>query len=199
MLPSRSAAASWTPAMCPLSDGVPSDPVAAVIGLDVIVLGREVVFLDHDARRFAGRARLQIELHRALARSARPRQVLRKVALMEVDVRRHPLVRARIGAVDVDLLHQVQDLVPALLVEAMLEHVAGAVTAGAVLAHLRLHAEVFRRVAGQRRQEFVAGQLPDPGLAVGDRLQHEILLPRLADGDVAGRAVSNCTACAQTR
>ena len=99
-----------------------------------------------------------------------------------------PLVGARIGAVDVDLLHQVHDLVPALLVEAVLEDVAGAVTAGAVLAHLRLHAEIFRRVAGQRRQEFVAGQLPDPGLAVGDRLEHEILLPRLADGDVADRA-----------
>ena len=164
-------------------------PVAAVVGLDVIVLGREVVFPHDNARSLAGRARPQIEPHRALARSARPREIGGEFLLVKVDIGRDPLVRARIGAADVHLLHQVEDFRPAFLVEAVLQGIAGAVTAGAVLAHLRLHAEVFRRIAGERRQEFVARQLLDPGLPVGDRLEHEVLLPRLADGHVVARGL----------
>jgi len=109
---------------------------------------------------------------------------------MEVDVAGRLSVRTRIDAEHVHHLHQVEYLVPTLLVEAVLQRVAGRVAASAVLPHQRLHAVVIGRVARERGQELVARQLADPIFLTGHRLQPEILLRRLAQVDIAlGRLI----------
>src|SRR5262252_7317768 len=64
-------------------------------------------------------------------------------------------------AVDVGILHELDDRAPAGLVESVLKRVARGVTAGANVAHEPLHALVLLGLLGQRRQHDVARQLPE--------------------------------------
>ena len=96
---------------------------------------------------FARWAGSQLELHRAFAWATGAGQVVGEFLLVIFDVAGRFAVRARINTEDVHHLHEVEDLAPALGVETVLQRIARGVTAGAVLAHLCLHAEVIRRVA----------------------------------------------------
>ena len=72
--------------------------------------------------------------------------------LMKIDIGRRFVIGALINALHVDMLHQVENLVPTFLVEAMLQRITRAVAAGAIFPHLRFHAVIFRRVGGKRRE-----------------------------------------------
>ena len=84
-------------------------------------------------------------------------------------------------AVDVGILHQLDDGVPAGLVESVLKRVARGVTAGANIAHEPFHALVLLGLLGQRRQHDVARQLPNEILR---RRENETLLARRGQIDV---------------
>ena len=98
----------------------PERPIAAIHGCRVAVFHREVVFLEHDARRFTGRARAQLELHRAFARASRAGEISRQFLLVELDIGRRLVIRTEVDAEHVHVLHQVENLVPAFLVEPVL-------------------------------------------------------------------------------
>ena len=164
-------------------------PVAAVVRgrIRTILLG-EIVFPEHGARRLARWTRAKLDLHRAFAGATRARQIDRQFLLVKFDVRRAFVIGPEIIAEHVDVLHQIQDRVPASLIELVLQRIARAMAAGAVLAYLGLHPEVFRRVARQRLEEHVARQLPHEIL---HRLEEKILAPRRREIDAAlGRLVT---------
>ena len=142
----------------------------AVVGAVVAAFHREVVFLDDDARRFAGRPRPQLELHRAFARTARAGEIGGELLLMEFDIAGRLAVGARIDAEHVHHLHEVEHLAPALLVEAVLQRIARRSGSRCSSSAPASSSEVLGRVARQRRQELVAGQLADPILLVRHRL-----------------------------
>jgi len=90
--------------------------------------------------------------------------------------------RADIGTVDVDVLHQLDDGVPAGLVEAMLQDITSRMAGSAVVAHDRLHALVLLVVLRQRRKHLVAGELLPHVLG---RLEREVVLLGCAEIDLA--------------
>src|SRR5262252_8949594 len=128
-------------------------PIAAVVLHEVVRqarvrIERHVVLLEHDARRLPGRTRIGRKPHGAFAGSARAREIGRQFLLMVVEnAGRLALVtheRAVVG-----ILHQLDDGVPAGLVEPVLKRVARGVTAGANIAHEPFHALVLLGLLGQ--------------------------------------------------
>ena len=75
--------------------GVPSDQSLPSFERVVAAFHREVVFLEHDARRLAGGPRTQFELHRGFAGSARAGEIVGEFLLVEFDVGRRLVIRAR--------------------------------------------------------------------------------------------------------
>ncbi len=153
-------------------------PIAAVVLHEVarqarVRVERHVVLLEHDARRLAGGTRIGGELHGAFARSERAREIGRQFLLVVVENAGRLALVTHERAVDVGILHQLDDGVPAGLVEAMLKRVARGVTAGAIVAHEPLHALVLLGLLGQRRQHDVARQLPNEIL---HRIEDETVL-----------------------
>src|SRR5262249_11132980 len=73
-------------------------PVAAVHRRCMTVLHREVIFLDHCTRRFAGGTRAKLEFHRAFAWAARPSEIGRQFLLVKVDIGRRLVIRAEVDA-----------------------------------------------------------------------------------------------------
>src|SRR5947207_10674595 len=122
-------------------------PVAAVVRgrIRTILLG-EIVFPEHGARGLARRTRAKLDLHRAFAGATRARQIGRQFLLVKFDVRCTLVIGPEVIAEHVDVLHQIQDRVPASLIELVLQRIARAMAAGAVLAYLGLHPKIFRRV-----------------------------------------------------
>ena len=174
-LPSRSAQASWTSE--PMRDGVPRDQSLPSLtgyfdGRPASSCSGTSYSLNTTRAVSPRRARPQLDLHRALAGSARARQIGREFLLIEVDHAVEPVL-AEIDPGHVDVLHQIDDGVPAVLVELVLQRVARRVATRAIVAHELLHARVSRRVVGQRRQDQVAGQLAHQIL---ERAEREILL-----------------------
>ncbi len=82
-------------------------------------------------------------------------------------------------------LHQVDDLVPAGLVEFELQRVARGVTTGALVREHLLDAGVLWGLVGQCRNEQFTRQLSNLPFEVGHRLQHEILVLRRGEVDRA--------------
>ena len=161
--------------------GRAAGPVAAVVlheaGRQVGVrIERQVVFADHHARRFAAGARVELHSHGGLAGAAGLGKVGGELLLVEVEDAGGLAVPGDIGAVDVGVLHQLDDRVPARLVEAVLQRIARGVAAGAVVAHQLLHAPVLLGGLGQRVEHQVARQLPDDLLGIGHRHQLEVPL-----------------------
>ena len=116
---------------------------------------------------------------------------------MEVDQR----IRLWIGRIDAAVghdLHHVDDLVPAVLVEAELQHVARRVAAGAEIAERPLVAGILVGRLGQRRHQHLARQLAHLALEVGHRLEREIRALRGGEIDLALAKGSKASACAQT-
>ena len=80
---------------------------------------------------------------------------------------------ADISAIDIGILHQLDDRVPAGLVEAVLENEACGVASGAAVADQPLHALVLVGLLGQRGKHDVSRQLPHE---IRKWLQHQALL-----------------------
>ena len=109
----------------------------------------------------------------ALSPGPRAREVGRQFLLMVVENARRLAVFAHERAIDVGILHELDDGIPAGLVESVLKRVARGVTAGADIAHEPLHALVLLGLLGQRRQHDVARQLPNEVL---HRIENETVL-----------------------
>ena len=175
--------------------GRAKSPVAAVVGRGLrgerlVLVQRHLVFPINDARRLAGRPRPRGDLELA-AGPAHFGEIGRKLLLVEVDHLVQRRLVGAIGAVDVDVLHRLDDRVPALLVEAVLERVARRVAARAIVAENALHAGVVGRRVGQAGEDQVARHLLDQPLVVGDRREREIGAARggeieLAPGGLEG-------------
>jgi hypothetical protein len=106
--------------------------------------------------------------------------------LMEVEHR----IDRRVGpieAVDVDRFHGADDGVPTGFIEAVLQRVAWRMAARAVVAEDLLHAQIVGRVAGQAREDQIAGQLDDPRFGILDRRKREVLLLDGAERDLGLR------------
>src|SRR4029079_9959706 len=127
---------------------------------------------DCAARRFAARWRRQHELRFTL-RPARPREVRSELLLVVIEDSRGRALLAHVAAVDVGILHELDDGVPARLVEAELQRIAGGMAARAVVAYQLLHSPVMLRVVRQRVERDVAPQLAERllELRVGDQLE----------------------------
>src|SRR5262249_51170368 len=93
---------------------------------------RQVRGLPYDAGGFPGRPRAVLELHRGFARAAGTGKISREVLAVEFDDAVGLGIRALIDAGVGDVLHQVDDLVPARLVELELQRIARRVAAGAL-------------------------------------------------------------------
>src|SRR6266436_9629378 len=161
-------------------------PIAAVVLHEVarqarVRIERHVVLLEHDARRLPGGTRIGGKSHSAFAGSARARETGRQFLLMVVENAGRLALVPHERAVDVGILHQLDDGVPAGLVESVLKRVARGVTAGANIAHEPFHALVLLGLLGQRRQHDVAWQLPNEILR---RRENETLLARRGQIDV---------------
>ena len=156
-------------------------PVAAVVLHEVggqvgIGIERNVVFLEHHARRFARRPRLEFDAHVACAGAARLREIGGKLLLVIIENAGWLALAADEGAVDIGVLHQFDDGVPAGLVEAMLQREARGVAAGADRAHDALHAAFFRRALRQGVEHQIAGKLLERRFRIAHRREREILL-----------------------
>ena len=174
-------------------------PIRAVIdgirGLDAlgadagIRVERQVIGRPHDAGGFAGRPRTILELHRGLARAARPRQIGREVLAVELDDLADLGVGAGIDAGAGNHLHQVDDLVPAGLVELELQRIARGVAAGALVGEDLLDVGVFRRGVRQCRDHHFRRQLTIARLGVGDGGELEVLVLGRRQIDGTGRGL----------
>ena len=159
-------------------------PVVAVIGRIFRALDgdaghrieRQVIGRPDDAGGFAGRTRTVLELHRGLARPARAGEVGGEVLAVEFDDAVDLGIGAGILAGAADDLHQVNDLVPAGLVELELQRIAGRVAAGALIVEDALGLRVGIGVLRQRRGEHFRRQLADALLGIGDGRELEILV-----------------------
>ena len=155
-------------------------PVGAVVG---VVLGhdpdaglrvdRHVVERPGGAGGFARGPRPRGELHRAFARPARAGEIGRQRLLIEFD----DGVGFGAGVCEHgrNPLHHIDDLVPAGLVEAELQHIARRVAAGALVGEDLLDAGVVLGRFRQRRDQQLARQLPDALLGIAHLAQHEVL------------------------
>src|SRR5262245_21313171 len=115
----------------------------------------KIVFLEYGARRFSGWTGPQFEFHRAFAGAASTGEIGGELLLVKFDVGRRFVLWPLINGQHIDVFRQVEDLVPAFLVEAKLQRKACAVAPGAVLPYLCLHAVVFRRISGKRGKKLV--------------------------------------------
>ncbi len=161
-------------------------PVAAVVLHEVggqarVRIERHVIFLEHDARRLAGRARIGLDLHGALAGAAGAREIGRQLLLVMIQDASGLALVADERAVDIGVLHQLDDGVPAGLVEPMLQDEARGVATGAVVTHHPLHALVLLGLLGQARQHDVAGKLAH---IVLERRKREGLLALRGEVDI---------------
>ena len=162
-------------------------PVGSVVGEHFvghadIGVGRRFVVGEHHARRFAARARPQVELHRGRAGAAGAGEIGGEPLLLVLEDGSRLVVRPLIDAGHIDVLHQVDDGVPARLVELVLQYVARRVAAGAAVLHELLHFGVPGGRIGKGGEQHVAGQLTHEIL---DRREGEILPPGGAEVDVA--------------
>ena len=124
----------------------------------------DVVFGEHRARRFARRARPAGDAEAAGLRPARLGEIGGELGLMVVE---HLIVAVRqVVAVDVDVLHRLDDGGPAGFVEPVLQRVARRVAARAVVVHDPPHADVVGGLGGQAGEDQVARQLPHLALGV---------------------------------
>ena len=115
---------------------------------------------------------------------ARAGEIGCKLLLVELD----DGVRLGISRIDAGVghdLHQVDDLAPAVLVEAELEHVARRVASGAGVAEDPLDARVLVGLLRQRRHQHFARQLSHPPLGIGHRPEREVGPPRRREIDLA--------------
>ena len=165
-------------------------PVAAVVLHEVggqvgIGIERNVVFLEHRARRFARRPRLELDAHVACAGAARLREIGRKLLLVIIENAGRLAFGADEGAVDIGVLHQLDDGVPAGLIEAMLQREARGVAAGADRAHDALHAAFGRRALRQGVEHEIAGKLLERRFRIAHRREREILLGIVGEIDRA--------------
>ena len=170
----------------------PQRPVGAVVGLmrganAGVRIGRQVIELPDHARGFAGERRPRLDVE-GRAGPAGARQIGGEILLVELD-HRVGLGIGRIDAVVRHHLHQVDDLVPAVLVEPELQHIARRVAAGAEVAEHALGVGIGRRRLGQRRHQDFARHLPDAPFRIGDRLEHEVGAPRGGKIDRAIRSL----------
>ena len=91
-----------------------------------------------------------------------------------VDSGAGPGINARAG----HHLHQVEDLVPAGLIEAELQYISRRMTGRAIVHEDPLDARIVRCRFRQCRGEHLTRQLPDPLFRVGYLLEHKILMTR---------------------
>src|SRR5207247_9209308 len=108
--------------------------VVVVLGADArFRIQRQVIEFPYDACRFTSRPRARRELHRSLARTTRACKVCRQLLLVVfddlVDSGAGPRIDARAG----HYLHQVEDLIPAGILEAELQYISRWMTGRAIV------------------------------------------------------------------
>src|SRR6516164_2033314 len=158
--PSRSSQASCTPHPGMRTEGVPSDQ--SLPSFCTKLLGRPASgssgtsYSLNMTRAASPDGRGSGVNLMALSPGPRAREIGRQFLLMVVENAGRLALVTHERAVDVGILHQLDDGVPAGLVESVLKRVARGVAAGANIAHEPFHALVLLGLLGQRRQHDVA-------------------------------------------
>src|SRR4029077_10059689 len=155
--------------------GGPQRPIAAVVlheilGKPGIRIQWNVVFLEHDARRLPYWTRIQLEFHRTFTRAGRAGEIGGELLLVIIENPRRLALATHERAIDIGVLHELYDRVPAGLIELVLENVARGMTPGANRAHDAFHALIVVSILRERRKHDVARQLP---YVVLQWLEHE--------------------------
>ena len=136
---------------------------------------RQVIKRPHHARRFSGGARTGGHFHRRFTRPARTCEIRRQRFLYAIQQWAGLGGGAGMHAVVGHHFHQVDDLVPARLIKAELQHIARRVARGAIVGEDFFHERIFRRGFGQRCHHQFAGQLAIALLGIRHRRQSEIV------------------------
>ena len=113
---------------------------------------------------------IQLEFHRTFTRAARAGEIGGELLLVIIENPRRLTLATHERAIDIGVLHELYDRVPAGLIELVLENVARGMTPGANRAHDAFHALIVVSILRQRRKHDVARQLP---YVVLQWLEHE--------------------------